>query len=341
MFTMLILYRHGRDSKINVWAFSDEDEQSMSTTLPIEDSSSHRKQPWLLHSLTIPTLNFCSFACCPISSISAIQHDQHDDEEKSSTSPTGSSPDSSLLIAVSGQNDSTIDLYHLPSEKKVGMIPAPEVVNGKSGMVMALKMFHSSTQDLHVIAGYESGRTYVYKQAKQQWDPIYTNCPHSQPILALDVWPGRDFYCTSSADAVIAKHRLDAEVDVDVENVPKVVQTRHAGQQGLRLRSDGRILATAGWDGRIRVYSAKSMKELAVLKWHKDGCYAVAFASIDGGGVQDMSDSTSSVSDSVVVTKSSSAVQQTVGQARDTKARNTHWLAAGAKDGKVSLWDIY
>ena len=219
------------------------------------------------------------------------------------------------------------------------MIPAPEVVNGKSGMVMVLRMFHSSTQDLHVIAGYESGRTYVYKQAKQQWNPIYTACPHTQPILALDISPGRDFFCTSSADAIIAKHRIVA--GAEVENDPKVVRTRHAGQQGLRLRSDGRIFATAGWDGRIRVYSAKSMKELAVLKWHKDGCYAVAFASIGSGGAQDMSDSTSSVSDSVVVTKTSSAVQQAVGQARDTKARNTHWLAAGAKDGKVSLWNIY
>jgi len=335
---MLILYRHGRDSKINVWAFSDEDEQSMSTTLPIEDSSSHRKQPWLLHSLTIPTLNFCSFACIPITPATIALTDDQDDG-KATTSTTTSPPASSLLIAVSGQSDSTIDLYQLPSEKKVGMIPAPEVVNGKSGMVMALKMFHSSAQDLQIIAGYESGRTYVYKQAKQQWDPIYTACPHSQPILALDISPERDLFCTSSADAIIARHKLDA--DADVENIPKVVQTRHAGQQGLRLRSDGRIFATAGWDGRIRVYSAKSMKELAVLKWHKDGCYAVAFASTDGGGAQDMSDSTSSKSNSLVVTKTSSAVQQTIGQARDTKARSTHWLAAGAKDGKVSLWDIY
>jgi WD40 repeat protein len=334
--TKLTSRSHGRDNKINVWAFSEEDEQSMSTTLPIEDSTSHRKQPWLLHSLTIPTLNFCSFACCPIlpptTPIAADQ--QYDDEQKTNTPTTPSPPASSLLIAVSGQNDSTIDLYQLPSEKKVGMIPAPEVVNGKSGMVMALKMFHSSTsaRDLHVIAGYESGRTYVYKRAKQQWDPIYTSCPHNQPVLALGVSPGQDFFWTSSADAIIARHRLDDEADVD--NLPKVVQTRHAGQQGLRLRSDGRVFATAGWDGRIRVYSAKSMKELAVLKWHKDGCYAVAFAAVDVEGVQDVSVSTSLV-------KTCNAVQQTVGQTRDARARNTHWLAAGAKDGKVSLWDIY
>lgn len=33
--------------------------------------------------------------------------------------------------------------------------------------------------------------------------------------------------------------------------------------------------------------------------------------------------------------------QSSIQQRRDEKARTTHWLAIGAKDGKVSLWDIY
>jgi len=31
----------------------------------------------------------------------------------------------------------------------------------------------------------------------------------------------------------------------------------------------------------------------------------------------------------------------TVKEERDRKAKTTHWLAAGSKDGKISLWDIY
>jgi hypothetical protein len=46
------------------------------------------------------------------------------------------------------------------------------------------------------------------------------------------------------------------------------------------VRSDGRILATGGWDTRIRIYSAKTLKEVAVLKWHKEGVYAVDFAKV-------------------------------------------------------------
>jgi len=28
-------------------------------------------------------------------------------------------------------------------------------------------------------------------------------------------------------------------------------------------------------------------------------------------------------------------------QQRSQKAQLTHWLAAGSKDGKITLWDIY
>lgn len=47
-----------------VWKFLETDESSMSTTLPVENVSDARKQPWLLHSLYVNTLNFCSFTTC-------------------------------------------------------------------------------------------------------------------------------------------------------------------------------------------------------------------------------------------------------------------------------------
>lgn len=72
------------------------------------------------------------------------------------------------------------------------------------------------------------------------------------------------------------------------------------------------------------------MKELAVLKWHKEGCYATAFAEI-------LDDPTKVADDDSTVAQR----QLTVSQQRAVKSQITHWLAAGSKDGKVSLWDIY
>lgn len=100
------------------------------------------------------------------------------------------------------------------------------------------------------------------------------------------------------------------------------------------------------------------MKELAVLSWHKTGCYATAFAQTDLGvlapapGIKQkepelVSDSTLSAEreheGELALTKqqSSSSVVTSIQQRREEQAQNTHWIAAGSKDGKVSLWDIY
>lgn len=85
------------------------------------------------------------------------------------------------------------------------------------------------------------------------------------------------------------------------------------------------------------------MNELAVLKWHKEGCYAVAFADIDPVSPSSSSstgDGMQTTGHEPVTTPQSSALM-TVERQRNEKAQSTHWLAAGSKDGKVSLWDIY
>ncbi len=135
----------------------------------------------------------------------------------------------------------------------------------------------------------------------------------------------------------------------------KVTNTKHAGQQSLTIRSDGRVFATAGWDSKIRVYATKSLKELAVLQWHQVGVYATAFAYIrqeaDAASshhnhnkqLQSAPPAQEDVSDALVA-RSGGAVEtraMTVKDKRLHQAKHTHWLAAGAKDGKLSLWDIY
>lgn len=125
-----------------------------------------------------------------------------------------------------------------------------------------------------------------------------------------------------------------------------MLKTGHAGQQSLVVRSDGRVFATAGWDGRVRVYSVKSMRELAVLKWHREGVYAVAFAEILGQSAAEDSEEIGGESgeghEGVEVVKEGGGGEVvSVGERRAQETQQRHWLAAGSKDGKVSLWEIY
>ena len=302
--TRLTTTRHGRDNKLHIWQLTKDDETKFSTILPIEDAASERTQPWLLHALAVNALNFCSFAMVVEP---AVESDN-------------------ILVATPGVQDGYINITSIPSETRVATIPSPKAIN--TGMIMAIGL-HYDNDNLLVLAGYESGHAATWqKNSSNHWQTIYVQKSHSQPILSLNVSPEQRYFYTSSADAIIARHPLG---DSSVES--KTMQTKHAGQQSLRNRSDGKIFATAGWDGRVRVYSAKSMKELAVLKWHKEGCYALAFADV----FRNTRTKNEDVNDDTGLEKA----ELTVSEQRTAKAQTTHWLAAGSKDGKVSLWDIY
>ena len=227
-------------------------------------------------------------------------------------------------------------------------------------MPMALSLFHLDGS-LHLIAAHENGAAAVLRVNLEagEWTTLYKHQAHTQPILSLDVPPCRSYFITSSADAVVAKHPIprkssnraegSAEKDDPVSKPLKVVNTKHAGQQSLRIRSDGAIFATAGWDAKVRVYSAKSLKEVAVLKWHQSGCCSVAFAILDPPlpPATDDKDATAAESapheEVTALAKSRAGVPAyyDVKYRRIQHAKAAHWVAAGSKDGKVSLWDIY
>ncbi|MCJ1404172.1 ASTRA complex subunit [Xylographa trunciseda] len=271
---------HGRDSKLLVWKFAIEDEESLDKILPVDNAPENCKKPEILHELTVNTLNFCSFAWC---------RDYHDANTSQQIPSSQKGHPYDILISVpSALNSDGIDIFQLPSEKRTTTIPADKTL--KTGMVMALAI-HSQPSKLRLLAGYESGHTIVYGHSRPEnkWQKLYSAQSHSQPVLSLAPSPAFDYYLTSAADALIAKHPL-LSTDTAVDPATKPLQlsdTKHAGQQGLRIRSDGKIYATAGWDARVHVYSAKTMKELAVLKWHKEGCYATAFAEINAPAADD------------------------------------------------------
>ncbi|POS88293.1 hypothetical protein EPUL_000085 [Erysiphe pulchra] len=335
--------RHGKDNKLLVWKLDDNDEVSMSNVLPVDVSNELRKQPWLLYSLDVNTLNFCSFA----------QTETFIEE-----STTG------LLIAVPDiMSSEKVEIYHLPSSTRLYTIPASPLFKG--GMVMCLAIFyHPSTSLLTVVAGFESGHTTINNLIDSSWTTIFITQPHTQPILSLAVAPEKNYYLTSSADAIIAQHLIPCLTSVELvkkDMSSRHLNTKHAGQQDIKIRNDGKIFATAGWDGRVRVYSCQALREVAVLKWHKQGCYAVAFAKTnlssidksleDGLRNHEIPNLSSESSESneveqvqvenVVIRSDQTPPSTIVSEARVWKAQNTHWIAVGSKDGKISLWDIY
>lgn len=353
--------RHGRDHKLCVWKLRPEDESFLDKTLPVDMTEStqpeSKTQPWLLHSLPVNALNFCAFSMAFVNS-----------DGLPGRAPQSAKPENTLFAVPNALDSGGVDIFHLPSERRISTIPSDQSV--KTGMLMAVNLFVTPSGDLYVASAYEDGHVMVFahrgalKTASFEreyinsnplkWDRLYAGRPHTQPVLSIDVSPSREYFISSSADALIVKHPIPSLTSAGYiqtagykeESPLKIVNTKHSGQQSLQIRSDGKIFATAGWDSRIRVYSGKTMKELAVLKWHKDGCYSVAFGDAEGTSSpheaveKESTDADLGAAGQTTINTRDYSLA-TVQRQRNQKVQQTHWLAAGSKDGKISLWDIY
>ncbi|KAF1955870.1 WD40 repeat-like protein [Byssothecium circinans] len=470
---------HGRDHTLRIWQFDAASTSNLSTVLPADGETKDRPKPWLLHSLPVNTLNFCAFSIC-IAEHALVK-------DAVATIQPNPKSDDSILIAVPARDDKKIEIYQYPDEKLAYIVPKFQPKD--TGMAMAVKLVHHQPSNNALVGvGCEGGMVAVYllpripatnlqptRASIEVAQIVYLSAPHTQPILSLDASPDGTTFFTSSADAVLAAHRVpdlpshssaresrlehllseppetlteqfeqtsnispthNATSDPGpspsshpdqrqpelkdgyheentsesattaeplkfskkpvaplastastqatepsglssllsttnsasnsapnsslrpsstprVRLVPsphplpvittpqqpyKVTNTKHAGQQSLRVRSDGRLLVTGGWDSRVRVYSTKTLDEMAVLKWHKEGVYAVDFGEILSA--DDLAASQSVDEEGKQVMKTERSLGRLLRQ-REEKMQVMHWVVAGAKDGKVSLWEVF
>jgi WD40 repeat protein len=286
----------------------------MDKTLPAEVGERKGKDPWLLHSLKSNTISFCSISACK-----------------------GSGDADSILVAGPAEALGAVEVVQLPSESKLHAIPP--TAGTRPSMLMSLQLLNLSNIGLTLITAYESGAVAIRAlSVEKKWTTLYESKCHTQPVLSVAAVPSSNIFFSSAADASIVKHSLPVDVDSKKDDEDKVViKTGHSGQQGLVVRDDGRIFATAGWDSRVRVYSSKTCVEVAVLKWHKEACYSLAFARVlEEEEKIDQNQSLTAPTNIQAQTLIPSAKER-----RLHKMKYTHWLAAGSKDGKVSLWDIF
>ncbi|KAF7903445.1 uncharacterized protein EAF01_006494 [Botrytis porri] len=362
---------HGKDNKLIIWKLPPSEEEFMSKVLPVDTVSEERRKPWISHMLDVNTMNFCAFAMCSLNlDVKTTEDEEKGKDEKAEAEiEYDEKSKNQLLIAVPNTLTSeSIDIFHIPTLHRLHNIPSPGPE--KPGMIMCLSLFcHPITKCLTVLSGYEDGSVSIFSftsslppsssfpsaAPSSQWNTIYHSKSHIQPVLSLslDPSPDRRFFLTSGADDRIIKYLIPTSTTpvspsaspsasrsnpnsilTSTKDAPKILKTAHSGQQSIEMRNDGKIAVTAGWDGRARVYGVAKMRELAVLKWHRDGCFAVAVADVLEGR---MKESGGEKGREVV----GRLGELDVKGERLRKARETHWVAVGGKDGKVSLWDAY
>ncbi|PAA78859.1 hypothetical protein BOX15_Mlig002994g1, partial [Macrostomum lignano] len=98
-----------------------------------------------------------------------------------------------------------------------------------------------------------------------------------EPVMAID-------YSASAGRAVAGSATPDLALlgVTDRLRVRGRIAAPSPGVGCLAYRPDGRLLLSASWDSRIRLYSGKSCRQLAVLSTHSSSVSALAFNSTNG-----------------------------------------------------------
>ncbi|KAF2458893.1 hypothetical protein BDY21DRAFT_273046, partial [Lineolata rhizophorae] len=116
---------HGRDNALRVWHLPPAAEDGLSTRLPAEipAAAADPKAPWLLHALAVNTLNFCGFAMCKAPAVLGGRSSLAPEEQR--RRGDGDSEEH-VLVAVPGTRDGSVDVFGLPSEKRLCSLPPLE-----------------------------------------------------------------------------------------------------------------------------------------------------------------------------------------------------------------------
>ncbi|XP_063820823.1 guanine nucleotide-binding protein subunit beta-like protein 1 isoform X2 [Pseudophryne corroboree] len=149
-----------------------------------------------------------------------------------------------------------------------------------------------------LIVGYEDGSVALWNVLEHRM--MSRLVCHKEPVISLDFDCMSDRGVSGSAEKILSAWILDEQQNLKNYKVQELV---NPGIADITIRQDKKILATGGWDYRVRVFGWKKMKPLAVLQYHSASVHCVSF------------------SDHIIPEE--------------------RLLAAGSKDQRISLWSIY
>ncbi|KAJ8380215.1 hypothetical protein SKAU_G00009930 [Synaphobranchus kaupii] len=199
------------------------------------------------------------------------------------------------LLAHPGPHMEEVKIMDISSKTPVCSL-VPDV---KHGMLMCIKLWQpDSGVGPVLLAGYEDGWLSLWDVSQRT--PLSGLAAHPQPLMCLDFDPAGQRGVSGSSERAVTSWTLDGQQSLQLQDSVQVV---NPGFSQLRIRQDRKILVSAGWDHRVRLFSWKRLKPLAVLQHHADVALSVAFSDH-----------------------------------QDTRHRV---LAAGSKDQRISVWSVY
>lgn len=193
------------------------------------------------------------------------------------------------------QENSTLDVINIEHMEKLKNL-SPGI--DRLGNVMCLQQVEIAN-NIYILAGYETGDIVL-------WD--FTTC---KPCGHLKL---REYITSLTFDPITCRGICgNASNTLQIFTIDKSLKITlkceipitNKGCNIVKLRPDKRIFVSGGWDGRLRIFSWKTLRPLAVLTEHKGAVTDVQFSP------------------------------------KKVCYWDSNIMAASGADGIISLWDLY
>ncbi|RDD47326.1 Guanine nucleotide-binding protein subunit beta-like protein 1 [Trichoplax sp. H2] len=267
-------YSHGRDGKVNVWNLCgggiDKVSSFASELTNFCKASTFSDACDLTSGFILDNLNIIKSCCNEIKNWIALP-----------------GPDSEITIK-NIWNGENVHKLNISNDGGLGMCMYSKcIVNEHYGRP-------------YIMAGYECGDIILWDVAERK--PLCQNKCFNEPVTCLDLTSTYAHGLVGSVERAITTVEINNMETLDVKR--SAITIKNSGLNDIKIRPDNKLVATAGWDGRIRLFSMKSLKALAVLTYHTESISKLAFSYNNAIGSKQL-------------------------------------LVAGSRDGRISLWSIY